>query len=100
MEDVDKAVWAGPGLRWAAMGPHILFHLGAGPGGITEFCNRYRDSFHHWWDDVCDVELTPELVRELSAGLQAECGEKDVAEKSRERDALIGGMLRTMTDIR
>ena len=78
----------------------ILFHLGAGPGGITEFCNRYRDSFHRWWDDVCDVELTPELVRELSAGLQAECGEKDVAEKSRERDALIVGMLRTMTDIR
>lgn len=28
--DVDKAIWAGPGLRWAAMGPHMLFHLGPG----------------------------------------------------------------------
>ena len=34
LEDVDKAVWAGPGLRWAAMGPTTLFHLGAGAGGL------------------------------------------------------------------
>lgn len=26
VEDVDKAMWAGPGLRWAAMGPTMLFH--------------------------------------------------------------------------
>ena len=32
MEDVDRAVWADPGLRWAAMGTHMLFHLGAGEG--------------------------------------------------------------------
>ena len=32
VEDVDKAMWAGPGLRWAAMGPNMLFHLGAGAG--------------------------------------------------------------------
>ena len=24
LEDVDKAVWMGPGLRWAAMGPTTL----------------------------------------------------------------------------
>ena len=46
VEDVDKAMWAGPGLRWAAMGPHMLFHLGAGSGGMREFCSRYSDSFH------------------------------------------------------
>jgi 3-hydroxybutyryl-CoA dehydrogenase len=27
VDDVDKAVWAGPGLRWAVMGPHLLFSL-------------------------------------------------------------------------
>ncbi len=46
VEDVDKAVWAGPGLRWAAMGPNMLFNLGAGEGGMEEFCDRYTDSFH------------------------------------------------------
>ena len=31
--DVDKAVSAGPGIRWAVMGPTTLFHLGGGDGG-------------------------------------------------------------------
>src|SRR6185437_960327 len=30
VEDVDTAISAGPGLRWAAMGPHMTFHLGGG----------------------------------------------------------------------
>ena len=34
VEDVDTAVWAGPGLRWAAMGPTAAF-----PSG----CRRGRD---------------------------------------------------------
>lgn len=48
VKDVDTAVWAGPGLRWAAMGPTMLFHLGAGSGGIGSFCERYTDSFNRW----------------------------------------------------
>ena len=32
--DVDKAMAAGPGLRWALLGPHMIFHLGGGSGGI------------------------------------------------------------------
>ena len=63
VEDVDKATWAGPGLRWAAMGPHMLFHLGAGEGGLLEFCNRYRDSFHRWWEDLDEVQLDDTLVQ-------------------------------------
>ena len=35
VEDVDKAVSYGPGLRWAAMGPHLLYDLGGGEEGIV-----------------------------------------------------------------
>ena len=100
VEDVDKAVWAGPGLRWAAMGPHMLFHLGAGPGGLGEFCNRYRDSFHRWWKDLDEVELTEELAQDLFQGVHDEGGDKDVMELSRQRDALIVAMLKGTTPIR
>jgi 3-hydroxybutyryl-CoA dehydrogenase len=89
VEDVDKAIWAGPGLRWAAMGPHMLFHLGAGEGGLGEFCNRYRDSFHRWWDDLGEVKLTPELTEQLFAGVRQEADRKSTDELSAERDALI-----------
>jgi len=69
VDDVDKAVWAGPGLRWAAMGPHQLFHLGAGTGGLQEFCARYADSFHRWWDDLGDARLNPDVVQQLVSGV-------------------------------
>ena len=57
VEDVDTAVWAGPGLRWGAMGPHMLFNLGAGEGGMEAFCDRYAASFHRWWDDLGEPRL-------------------------------------------
>jgi 3-hydroxyacyl-CoA dehydrogenase len=34
VEDIDKAVSFGPGLRWAIMGPYLIFQLGGGAGGI------------------------------------------------------------------
>lgn len=89
VEDVDKAIWAGPGLRWAAMGPHMLFHLGAGQGGLLEFCHRYRDSFERWWDDLDQVKLTAELAQTLSAGVEDESRGMDVAAAAARRDALI-----------
>lgn len=100
VEDVDKAVWAGPGLRWAAMGPHMLFHLGAGAGGLQEFCNRYRESFHRWWKDLGDVELTPELARMLSDGVATESNGRSVEDAATERDALIVSMLQATSEIR
>ena len=35
VEDVDRAVRYGPGLRWAVMGPHLIYHLGGGEAGIA-----------------------------------------------------------------
>lgn len=94
VEDVDKATWAGPGLRWAAMGPHMLFHLGAGQGGLLEFCNRYRDSFHRWWADLDDVELDQDLAQSLFDGVQQEAAGMSVELASARRDALIVEFLR------
>ena len=94
VEDVDKAIWAGPGLRWAAMGPHMLFHLGAGPGGLPEFCNRYGPSFHRWWEDLGEVALTAEVAELLANGVSEEACGRSVQELSAQRDALIVNMLR------
>ena len=92
VEDVDTAVWAGPGLRWAAMGPTMLFHLGAGAGGMAEFCARYTDSFNRWWDDLGDLHLTPEIAAELADGVRREAAGIEPAELSARRDALIAAM--------
>ena len=94
VEDVDKAVSAGPGLRWAAMGPTMLFHLGAGEGGIAAFCARYADSFHRWWDDLGDPRLDDALREKLIAGIAEATAAKSTETLSAERDALLLGILK------
>lgn len=41
IEDIDRAFTAGPGLRFAIVGPFLTYHLGGGPGGIDEFFDKY-----------------------------------------------------------
>lgn len=94
VEDVDTAVWAGPGLRWAAMGPTTLFHLGAGEGGLTSFCERYSDSFNRWWDDLGTPHLDSEVAAELVTQLSASLGDEPTQGIAAKRDAMITAMLR------
>lgn len=100
VEDVDTAVWAGPGLRWAAMGPTMLFHLGAGEGGLAAFCERYTDSFNRWWDDLGVLHLEPGLAGDLVSGVRQEAGEGTPAALSAQRDALITAMQRATAPLR
>ncbi|MEW6629625.1 MAG: 3-hydroxyacyl-CoA dehydrogenase NAD-binding domain-containing protein [Pseudomonadota bacterium] len=100
VEDVDKAMWAGPGLRWAAMGPTMLFHLGAGEGGLAAFCERYTSSFNRWWDDLGVLHLDPETSAKLVDGVTEEAQGKPVSDLSNRRDALITATLKAMAPLR
>lgn len=99
VKDVDTAVWAGPGLRWAAMGPTTLFHLGAGPGGIASFCERYTASFNRWWDDLGTLHLDEGLARQLAKGVGEIAGGETPADLSAKRDALIIAMQKAIAHL-
>lgn len=100
VKDVDTAVWAGPGLRWAAMGPTMLFHLGAGSGGIGSFCERYTDSFNRWWEDLGSLHLDEALAKQLSDGMARDAGGDSPAQLSAKRDALIVAMQKAIAHLR
>jgi len=70
--DIDTAVSSGPWLRWAVMGPTLLFHLGGDDGGLSTFCERYADSFERWWDDLGDPRLDGGTLRRLVDGVTDE----------------------------
>jgi len=100
IEDIDKAMWAGPGLRWAAMGPTMLFNLGAGDGGLQAFCDHFRETFNGWWDDLGQVHLDDDVIKTLVRGVQDEAGGASVAELSANRDALIVAMQKAARGLR
>lgn len=89
VEDIDKAMWAGPGLRWAAMGPTTLFHLGAGEGGLQAFCDHFRDTFNGWWDDLGAPQLDDETIARLVAGMADQAKGQSTEALSKQRDQML-----------
>ena len=89
VEDVDKAVTAGPGLRWSVMGPHMLFNLGSGGGGIETFCEKFGPSFQTWWETMGTPDLTSEVISLLQKGIVQEEAGRDFDTLAAERDAKL-----------
>jgi 3-hydroxyacyl-CoA dehydrogenase len=93
VDDIDTAVSAGPGLRWAVMGPTLLFHLGAGEGGLAAFCERYADSFNRWWDDLGQPHLDQTTADSLLAGLSSARTHGDIETLAAKRDHLLTAVI-------
>lgn len=89
VEDIDKAVASGPGLRWAALGPNTLLHLGGGPGGIRAFCDHLGGPFQSWWDDLGDPRLTPDVVDRLESGVRDAVEGNSMSDLAKKRDELV-----------
>ncbi len=89
VEDIDKAVAYGPGLRWAALGPNTLLHLGGGSGGIRAFCDHLGGPFQSWWDDLGDPRLSPEVVNALETGVRDAIGDETMTDLAKRRDNLV-----------
>lgn len=89
VEDVDTAISAGPGLRWAVMGPHMTFHLGGGEGGITHMLDQFKPAFEAWWASMTTPEMSPDAMKQIIDGVAAEARGRSIAQLAVERDAVL-----------
>jgi carnitine 3-dehydrogenase len=97
VEDVDKALFAGPGLRWALMGQHMIYHLGGGDGGIEHFIDHLGPAFEGWWKDMATwTSLPPEAKSLLFEGIIDELGSKSLKEVGLWRDKKIIELLKVI----
>jgi carnitine 3-dehydrogenase len=91
--DIDTAISAGPGLRWALMGPHLTFHLAGGVGGIGHFLTQFAAPMASWWETLGNPILTPELRTRLADGIAAEAAGRGIAELEARRDRFLVELL-------
>jgi len=89
VEDVDTAITAGPGLRWAVMGPHMTFHLGGGEGGMTHMLAQFRPAFESWWATMDTPDLTDAVCRQIIEGVAAEAKGRGIPDLVKERDSIL-----------
>jgi 3-hydroxyacyl-CoA dehydrogenase len=92
--DVDTAISAGPGLRWALLGPPVNQHLSGGAGGLAYNLAHLGPPMEAWWQDLGTPTLSPELVELLVSGVNEELAGTDGAELVRQRDELLIGLLK------
>jgi 3-hydroxyacyl-CoA dehydrogenase len=96
--DADAAVCMGPGLRWALMGPNLIYHLGGGPGGIHAFLEHFTGSMTAYWADLGSPDLaSPELQKKIVDGVMEEVNGRSFEALSQERDNLIMGLLELLS---
>ncbi|MGH7676093.1 MAG: 3-hydroxyacyl-CoA dehydrogenase family protein [Gemmatimonadales bacterium] len=97
VEDLDRAVSLGPALGWAAAGPHLTYHLGAGEGGVPVFLHRLLNTFEGWWGGLATWQkLDPERQRALIQAIQKTyAGRVEVLREGRDRT--LGAILKAVT---
>jgi carnitine 3-dehydrogenase len=89
VEDVDVAISAGPGLRWALLGPFATQHLSGGEGGLGHVLAHLGPPMVEWWNDLGSPELTPGLIATLVAGIHEEFAGRDEREVLARRDQAL-----------
>jgi carnitine 3-dehydrogenase len=100
VEDVDRAIASGPGLRWAAMGPHLLYDLGGGEQGIRSHVDHLSAAKEGMLRDLATwTTFPPETAEALADGLEREKGTRTYEELTTERDRLLIAYRKARRDV-
>lgn len=94
VEDIDKAVAYGPGMRWALMGPHLTYHMGGGQGGYRHYLDHLGPTQEERWKNLGNPKLTEEVKEALIAGVERELAAQDKATLTERRDAALVDLLK------
>ena len=89
VEDIDRALRYGPGLRWAFMGAFQTYHLAGGAGGIRHYFKHLGASQLQRWEALGTPKLNAELEARTIAGVEAMVGHRTVADLEAERDRAL-----------
>ncbi|MCC7493899.1 MAG: hypothetical protein IT204_16200 [Fimbriimonadaceae bacterium] len=100
VEDVDKALTAGPGLRWAVLGQHLIYHLGGGPGGYQHFIDHLGPAFAEYWRTMPTwTSIPPETAAAAVAGVNDLVGQQPTADLAARRDRRLAAVLRALREV-
>lgn len=89
VSDIDTAIAYGPGMRWALMGPHLIYHLGGGAGGYRGYLDHLGPTQAARWAELGTPELTDDVKAALVAGLERELADQDAETLRARRDSAL-----------
>lgn len=100
VEDIDKAIAYGPGLRWAIMGHCLTYHLGGGQGGMAHLLDHFEESLKEPWTRLEAPALTPALKEAMVNGCLNQAQGASINDLIRERDDCLIRIMQTLKEYR
>ncbi len=84
--ELDESIVYGPGLRWAAMGTNLIYHLAGGETGMRHMLRQFGPCLKWPWTKLEAPELTEQLIDRMVEGTQAQAAGRSIRELERLRD--------------
>ena len=84
--ELDDSIVYGPGLRWAAMGTNLIYHLAGGETGMRHMLRQFGPALKWPWTKLEAPELTEALIDKLVSGTEAQAAGRSIRELERLRD--------------
>lgn len=99
VEEIDLAVTAGPGLRWAFMGPFLTFHLAGGEGGMGHMLDHWPPgSMDPAWTRLVPPTVEGALRDTIVEGCETESAGRDTAALIAERDRKLIAVIKALRE--
>lgn len=99
VEQIDRSITDGPGLRWPFQGPMLTFHLAGGEGGMAHMLDHFGPSLKSPWTRLDAPELTQKLRDDVVAGCEVASGDKTIPDLIATRDAGIIALRRLTAEL-
>jgi carnitine 3-dehydrogenase len=84
--ELDESIIYGPGLRWAAMGTNLIYHLAGGEPGMRHMLKQFGPCLKWPWTRLEAPELTESLIDKMVEGTKAQAAGRSIRELERLRD--------------
>jgi len=100
VDDLDRAISVGPGLAWAAGGPHLSYHLAAGARGTGGYVQLMLQRFAPVWKELATWDhIEPKDQQRLISAIER-AYESETEAIRQARDRRLAAMLHAMEGAR
>ena len=87
--ELDAVIVDGPGLRWALLGPAMIYMMQGGPGGFAYALEQFAPELVADWSHNYYPEMTPDLKQALDDQTRQQLGERSLQQLEALRDEFL-----------
>ena len=99
VEDIDRAVRFGPGLRWAIMGPFLTFHLAGGQAGAEHAFDQFGPGLSKVWNSFGSPSMKDPLRLAMIKGVERMTEGRSITALEAERDSSLRAIMSLCTPV-